>query len=130
MAAPVDNIGRRKFDLAQFEVIAKRKQDEEDELARETRKAKTGQLVQRDPLKQRSGELQLYKNVGKYQVITNTTVLSERGGFYCKDCDCLLKDSNTWLDHINGKKTSTSARNEYASGTRQFDPGEKEIRGA
>jgi U4/U6.U5 tri-snRNP component SNU23 len=25
-------------------------------------------------------------------------------GWHCKVCDCFLKDSNTYLDHINGKK--------------------------
>ncbi len=25
-------------------------------------------------------------------------------GYYCQICDILLKDSNTWLDHLNGKK--------------------------
>jgi U4/U6.U5 tri-snRNP component SNU23 len=36
--------------------------------------------------------------------VTNTTPLNERGGFYCEDCQCLLKDSSSYLDHINGKK--------------------------
>jgi U4/U6.U5 tri-snRNP component SNU23 len=25
-------------------------------------------------------------------------------GWHCKVCDCFLKDSHTYLDHINGKK--------------------------
>ena len=29
---------------------------------------------------------------------------SERSGWYCHECKCQLKDSHTYLDHINGKK--------------------------
>merc|ERR1712227_7594 len=41
--------------------------------------------------------------MGKTQVIGNTTVQSQQAGFYCSVCECLLKDSITYLDHINGK---------------------------
>merc|ERR1719313_2097406 len=27
-----------------------------------------------------------------------------QGGFWCTVCECLLKDSTTWLDHINGRR--------------------------
>jgi U4/U6.U5 tri-snRNP component SNU23 len=62
--------------------------------------------------------------VGKCVVITSATPKNEQGGFYCEVCivcdmaclqstfphspaqvcDCTLKDSVAWLDHINGKK--------------------------
>lgn len=31
-------------------------------------------------------------------------VNQERGRFYCEVCDCELKDSSSYLDHINGKR--------------------------
>lgn len=32
-----------------------------------------------------------------------TAPLSQQAGFYCEVCDCILKDSHAYLDHINGK---------------------------
>lgn len=28
----------------------------------------------------------------------------DEAGFYCKTCDCVLKDNVTYYDHLNGKK--------------------------
>jgi len=37
--------------------------------------------------------------VGKQQVTA-----TGGGGFYCKVCQCQLKDSRAYLDHINGRR--------------------------
>jgi hypothetical protein len=38
-------------------------------------------------------------------VINPTTVEGAKApGFFCEVCMCLLKDSASYLDHINGKK--------------------------
>eukprot|EP01023_Acetabularia_acetabulum_P063552 TRINITY_DN7998_c0_g1_i1.p3 TRINITY_DN7998_c0_g1~~TRINITY_DN7998_c0_g1_i1.p3 ORF type:complete len:149 (-),score=30.89 TRINITY_DN7998_c0_g1_i1:157-603(-) len=43
------------------------------------------------------------EKVGKSQVITAVTPLNQQAGFYCSVCDCILRDSQSYLDHINGK---------------------------
>lgn len=45
--------------------------------------------------------------VGKVAVVgggANAAEVARTGGFYCKLCDCALKDTVTWLNHINGRK--------------------------
>ena len=66
--------------------------------------AAAGGLVVRDTLQHRSQELDLESRVGKYTVVNANTPLAQRGGFYCSVCDCLLKDSISYLDHVNGRK--------------------------
>lgn len=57
----------------------------------------------RAPLKAREFALDLKERVGRYTIVTAATPLQNRGGYYCDVCDCLLKDSSTYLDHINGR---------------------------
>ena len=63
-----------------------------------------GKPVSRELLKQRSYKVDLDSRLNRTQVITKTTPLSQSGGYYCADCDCIVKDSINYLDHINGKK--------------------------
>mmetsp|Transcript_43944 Transcript_43944/g.118105 ORF Transcript_43944/g.118105 Transcript_43944/m.118105 type:complete len:239 (+) Transcript_43944:96-812(+) len=59
---------------------------------------------QRTYLKQRTVDLQLDKNLGKTQVVTAHTIKPMQGGFWCSVCECLLKDSSTYLEHVNGRR--------------------------
>ncbi|RLN87791.1 hypothetical protein BBJ28_00020980 [Nothophytophthora sp. Chile5] len=54
-------------------------------------------------LKARTGKVSLEGNVGTVKVVKSDD-LSKNGGYYCEVCECGLKDSVAYLDHINGKK--------------------------
>lgn len=36
--------------------------------------------------------------------------LSQQAGYYCNVCDCVLRDSQSYLDHINGALRGRAAR--------------------
>ncbi|XDV38947.1 hypothetical protein PO909_008259 [Leuciscus waleckii] len=76
---------RRKWDKDEYEQLAQRRITEE----REKKDGKPVPPVKRELLRHRD-----YK----------TTPQAEMGGYYCNVCDCVVKDSINFLDHINGKK--------------------------
>eukprot|EP00112_Aurelia_sp_Birch-Aquarium-sp1_P011520 Seg2421.3 transcript_id=Seg2421.3/GoldUCD/mRNA.D3Y31 product="Zinc finger matrin-type protein 2" protein_id=Seg2421.3/GoldUCD/D3Y31 len=97
----VDNY-RRTWDKDDFEKKAKeRLLEEEDE---EWPKKNDDIPVKRESLKARGYSVDLNSKLGKNIIITKTTPLSEVGGYYCNVCDCVVKDSINFLDHINGRK--------------------------
>eukprot|EP00808_Paulinella_micropora_P022887 g78199.t1 len=100
----VENVSRRKWDLEKFASQARMGLEAEAEEDDDHDIKKRGAVVVRKPLQRREYELDLWSKVGKLDVITNATPLNKRGGFYCDVCECLLKDSATYLDHINGRK--------------------------
>jgi len=93
---------RRKWDTDEYEKKARERIDEEQaKLFEKHRKEPT---VKRELLKQREYKVDLDSKLNKTQVITKTTPASGQGGYYCNVCDCVVKDSINFLDHINGKK--------------------------
>ncbi|UKJ89611.2 hypothetical protein MACJ_002862 [Theileria orientalis] len=58
----------------------------------------------REDLKPRKETIDFSKYVGRMEVIDALGPRSKQGGFFCKTCNCLLKDSQTYLDHLNGRK--------------------------
>lgn len=94
---------RRKWDRKEYERIA------HDRLKAENDEAKGGESdgeapSSRELLKRRDYKVDLDSKLGKSVVISKTTPSSQSGGYYCNVCDCVVKDSINFLDHINGKK--------------------------
>ncbi|XP_041906709.1 zinc finger matrin-type protein 2-like [Corvus kubaryi] len=90
----------RKWDKDEYEKLAEKRLTEE----REKKDGKPAQPVKRDLLRHRDYKVDLESKLGKTIVITKTTPQSGMGGYYCNVCDCVVKDSINFLDHINGKK--------------------------
>jgi U4/U6.U5 tri-snRNP component SNU23 len=116
-ASGVDNTARRQWDKEEFAAKAAEREkqqqaesdDEETLLDIKKRKRKErdplhqGLIVQRSELKGRNYQLDLASRIGKTQVIGLNTPLNQQAGYYCNVCDCVLRDSQSYLDHINGK---------------------------
>ncbi|KAK1295496.1 hypothetical protein QJS10_CPA16g01629 [Acorus calamus] len=100
-AVGVDNTHRRKWNREEFLERARQREEQEEDGRRS--KAK-GPAVQRKPLKHRDYEVDLDSRLGKTQVVTPIAPLSQQAGYYCAVCECVVKDSANYLDHINGKK--------------------------
>ncbi|KAH3838024.1 zinc finger matrin-type protein 2-like [Dreissena polymorpha] len=95
---------RRKWDTEEYEKIVAARLEEEEKKALEKELSKLDPPVRREMLKPREYKVDLDSKLGKSQVITKTTPASQQGGYYCNVCDCVVKDSINFLDHINGKK--------------------------
>ncbi|KAL6759370.1 hypothetical protein V8C86DRAFT_2574448 [Haematococcus lacustris] len=115
-ASGVDNTSRRIWDKDDFrkkaeEREAKASKEEKEDSAYEARKRKRlerdplhqGLIVERTHLKQRDYQIDLAARLGKTQVVGLNMPLSQQAGYFCSVCDCILRDSQSYLDHINGK---------------------------
>eukprot|EP00325_Prymnesiales_sp_UTEX-LB-985_P025744 CAMPEP_0174718398 /NCGR_PEP_ID=MMETSP1094-20130205/28820_1 /TAXON_ID=156173 /ORGANISM="Chrysochromulina brevifilum, Strain UTEX LB 985" /LENGTH=233 /DNA_ID=CAMNT_0015918491 /DNA_START=17 /DNA_END=718 /DNA_ORIENTATION=+ len=107
-AAKDGNNFRREWDIEAFEKRAKERLDAELALEQQREEAisEPAPIVQRAPLQRRTEDLKLAKYVGARQVITGAEALSGQyaGAYFCKVCDCSLRDSANYLAHINGRK--------------------------
>jgi len=92
---------RKKWDREEYEKLAQDRLEEElKALEPEKREAP----VKRELLKPREYRVDLDSKLNRSQVITKTTPSAQQGGYFCNVCDCVVKDSINFLDHINGKK--------------------------
>ncbi|CAK9304940.1 unnamed protein product [Gordionus sp. m RMFG-2023] len=92
---------RRKWDKNEFEkkayerLVAAEKEEDGD---------KPMIPFQRELLRPRDYKLNIESRIGKSIVVTKTTPVGNSGGYYCEVCDCVVKDSINFLDHVNGRK--------------------------
>ncbi len=92
---------RRTWDTQEYEKLAKERLEDEDA---EPVPKRSNVPVKRELLKPREHEVDLDSSLGKSVVITKSTPTAQQGGYFCNVCDCIVKDSINFLDHINGKK--------------------------
>ena len=97
---------RKTWDKEAFETKAKARLDEELKLEeeREANIQAPQPIVQRAPLQRREADLQLTKFVNTRQMVTLGQAANGEmtGVYYCKVCECHLRDSANYLLHING----------------------------
>ncbi|CAF4521256.1 unnamed protein product [Rotaria sp. Silwood1] len=85
---------RRRWDLHESD-------DDDDD---EEKKKSDEKKIARTLLQAREFKVDLESRLGKSVIVTKATAPSDAGGYYCNVCDCIVKDSINFLDHINGKK--------------------------
>lgn len=95
---------RRTWDKEEYSKKAKDRLKGEEDDDEESSSSKRQPPVKRELLKKRNYDVDLESNLGKSVVITKNSSMSQSGGYYCNVCDCVVKDSINFLDHINGKK--------------------------
>lgn len=114
---------RRTWDKAHYEALAKdriaRGDIEEEEREKEGGKTHRSKDEfqraddneagpagsERAYLRARESKVDIESKVGVIEVLKPNTAAHAAGpGWFCETCDCLLKDSASYLNHINGRK--------------------------
>lgn len=111
----VDNTQRRKWNKDEYAAKAAERLREEVAAGEEAKRAKVSAnlgIVVRKPLNQTDMIARDYNLELKSRVGTRTLVNPDNpnaAGFYCKETGKTLRDSISYLDHINGKKRACDA---------------------
>ncbi|KAH8052670.1 hypothetical protein JL720_14910 [Aureococcus anophagefferens] len=98
MSAPKGtlNVERRGWDKDKYEQRAKDREEYGDEYV----DGKGAEAEIRDRQEFRAAEA----GAGPRRVLTEPEVQKKATGWYCGVCECLLRTTASYLDHINGKK--------------------------
>ncbi|KAH0478420.1 MAG: uncharacterized protein KVP18_002555 [Porospora cf. gigantea A] len=100
-----DALGRKVWDKDHFARVAEEKKTFGDEVDLSVKRVQPKiPANQRTFLRTRDERVDLTLELNKTKTVNLHGARNEQGGFFCMHCDCLLKDSQSWLDHINGKK--------------------------
>ncbi|RKO85501.1 hypothetical protein BDK51DRAFT_12053, partial [Blyttiomyces helicus] len=107
---------RRKWDKGEFSKRAEEREREDAEKEENEERKRKGEAglkpryrrtepePERALLKAREERVDLESNLNKTIVVASSNIASKQPGFFCNVCDCVVKDSVNYLDHINGKK--------------------------
>lgn len=119
---------RRTWDKALFEQRAKERLERGDDFTDTSKDVKVNRAKQalreefraadsnasgpigseRAFLKARERKLGLEDRAGKVEIINPADAEGQKAGFWCEVCSVLLKDSASYLAHVNGKKRKFS----------------------
>lgn len=110
----VVNTFRRTWDKEEYREKAEEREKQESKVEDDALALKKRKRLERDPLHQglivaradlkaRDYQIDLAAKLNKTQMVSVAMPLSQQAGYYCNVCDCVLRDSQSYLDHINGK---------------------------
>jgi U4/U6.U5 tri-snRNP component SNU23 len=114
-AAASDTDFRKTWDRAEYEVKAKKEQEERREEGKARYEAKLEGKKWHKPVdfstldstSSRSGRLDVTSMVGKSTLVPAGSAVGKRGrgaGFYCEACDLTYKDNVQYIEHLNSKQ--------------------------